>query len=71
MLYIRKLIINSKYNLIVVSISSAFINILLNIGLEKFVLSYVISTFSYNLALLKFVNYALIRCSKKKSIIFA
>jgi len=56
--YIRKLIINSKYDLIVINISSAFINISLNIDLEKFVLSYVFSTFSYNSALQKFVNYA-------------
>jgi len=46
--YICKLIINNKYDLIVVSISYAFINISLNIGLEKFMLSYVFS-FSYNL----------------------
>jgi len=36
--YICKLIINNKYDLIVVSISYAFINISLNIGLEKFML---------------------------------
>jgi len=37
--YIRKFVINSKYDRIAVSISFEFINILLNIGLEKFVLS--------------------------------
>ena len=55
--YNRKLIINSKYDLIVVIISFRVYKYFIKHWLEKFVLSYVFWTFSYNPVLLKFVNY--------------